>query len=84
MMVGFVKDVLMVGVGETAQADALSKRGAWPMDFTGKPPKGYVFVDPEGIAKDRELDSWIALARQFVEALPPESSKPLRKGGLRA
>jgi len=83
MMVGIVKDSLMARVGETAQAEALSKRGARPMDFTGKPMKGYVFVDPEGIAEDRDFESWIAMARRFVEVLPPKDSKPLRRGGLR-
>jgi TfoX/Sxy family transcriptional regulator of competence genes len=78
MMVGIVKDVLMARVGEAAQAEALSKRGARPMDFTGKPMKGYVFVDPIGIAEDRELESWIAMAHRFVEGLPSKDSKPLR------
>jgi len=84
MMVGIVKDSLMARVGEIAQADALSKRGARPMDFTGKPMKGYVFVDPEGIDEDRDLESWIAMARRFVEALPSKDAKPLRRRGPRA
>ena len=78
MMVGIVKDSLMARVGEAAQAEALSKRGARPMDFTGKPMKGYAFVDPEGIAEDRDLESWIAMSRRFVEGLPSKDSKPSR------
>ena len=54
------------------------------MDFTGKPMKGYVFVDPEGIDEDRDLESWIAMARRFVEAMPSKDTKPLRRRGPRA
>ena len=69
MMVGIVKESLMVRVGEAAQARALAKPGARPMDFTGRPMKGYVFVDPEGIAEDRNLESWIGMAKSYVEGL---------------
>ena len=78
MMVGIVKDSLMARVGEAAEARALAKAGARPMDFTGKPMKGYVFVDPEGIAEDRDLESWIGMAKSFVEGLPAKKPKPLR------
>ena len=72
MMVGVVKDSLMARVGETSHALALSRPGARPMDFTGRPMKGFVFVGGPGIAEDCDLESWIALARSYVVGLPPK------------
>lgn len=36
------------------------------------PMKGFVFVDPEGLAEDEELASWVALSLKFVHSLPPK------------
>jgi len=32
--------------------------------------KGYVYVDPAGIAEDTELDAWLSACVGFVERLP--------------
>jgi TfoX/Sxy family transcriptional regulator of competence genes len=82
MMVGIVKDDLMARIGEAAEVSALKKPGAKPMDFTGKPLKGYVYVEPEGIAEDAQLDEWIAMAKKFVEALPAKPIKTSQRTGL--
>jgi hypothetical protein len=37
-------------------ADALALPHVRPMDFTGKPMKGYVYVDPLGIEADAALE----------------------------
>ena len=59
MCVGIVKNMLMARIGEEVYESALSKKGVQPMDFTGRPMKGYVFIEPEGIDLDEELDYWI-------------------------
>jgi TfoX/Sxy family transcriptional regulator of competence genes len=82
MVVGVVKDTLMARVGEQYQATALRRSGVRPMDFTGKPLKGYVHVDASAIAEDRDLAEWVALALAFVETLPPKTSKP-QQGSVR-
>lgn len=74
MMVGIVKESLMVRIGEAAATEAMARPGARPMDFTGKPMKGYLFVDPVGCAEDQDLAAWIALAEQFVEGLPAKKA----------
>ena len=73
MLVGVVKDSLMARIGEDAEPAALSRKGARPMDFTGKPMKGYIFVDGAGIAEDQDLEGWIALAKAFVGTLPAKT-----------
>lgn len=48
MCVGIIKEDLMARVGKFYYQEALSQPHARPVDFTGKPRKGYVFVGPEG------------------------------------
>lgn len=70
MFVGIVKRTLMVRVGPEGYADALKQPHAREMDFTGKPMKGYVFVEPAGFDSDADLRSWVERALQFVSTLP--------------
>lgn len=59
------KDRLMARVGPEAEAEALKKTGSKPMDFTGRPMKGYVFVDPEGFDMDEDLEYWVQKTIDF-------------------
>jgi TfoX/Sxy family transcriptional regulator of competence genes len=65
MCVGIVKEDLMVRLDPAVYDAALKKKGCREMTFTGKPMQGYVFVSPEGIIADRDLDAWIKLALDF-------------------
>jgi hypothetical protein len=56
------KDRLMVRIGEEAMTEALTKTGCRPMDITGKPMKGFAFVDPEGFDMDADLEYWVQLS----------------------
>lgn len=58
-------DLLMARIGEEASVDALKEIGCHPMDFTGRPMKGYVFVDPDGFDMDSQLENWIQLCLDF-------------------
>ncbi len=70
MCCGVVGDELMARVGPDGYQAALKRPHARPMDFTGKPLKGFVYVAPEGSAAPDALESWIGLALEFVETLP--------------
>jgi hypothetical protein len=73
MLVGPHKDgTLMARVGPENYEDALARPGASEMNFTGKSMKGFIHVHPDKIADDEALATWIALATQFVGALPPK------------
>jgi TfoX/Sxy family transcriptional regulator of competence genes len=65
MAVGIVKNSLMARIDPDLYEKALSKKGCRPMDFTGKPMKGYVFVDPAGVDMDKDLEYWIQLTLDF-------------------
>ena len=49
MCVGIVKNHLMTRVSPYVYESVLDHPGCKPMDFTGRPMKGYVFVGDEGI-----------------------------------
>jgi hypothetical protein len=58
-------NLLMARIGETAYDEAIQKNGCQPMDFTGRPMKGYVFITPEGFDTDKDLEYWIQLCLDF-------------------
>ena len=45
----------MLRVGPKQHEEALGRAHARIMDFTGRPLRGYVYVDPPGIATEAEL-----------------------------
>lgn len=61
----------MFRVGKDLEAEALARPGATPMDITGRPMQGFVWVNANK-AESKVLDSWIDLASQYVGALPPK------------
>jgi TfoX/Sxy family transcriptional regulator of competence genes len=59
MACGVVHDDLMVRVGPGEHGEAIAQPHARPMDFTGKPMQGMVYVAPAGVASDDDLRSWV-------------------------
>lgn len=72
MFAGVVRDELMVRVGADGFDEALARPHARPMDFTGRPMKGMVFVGAKGIAADKDLKAWVKRAFDFAAKLPPK------------
>ena len=71
MLCGVEVGRYMFRVGPDLEAEALRRPGAAPMDITGKPMRGFVWVREEH-AKGRDLQRWIVLAERCVGALPPK------------
>ena len=70
MCCGVVNDDLMVRVGPDSHEASLALPHARPMDFTGRPMKGFVFVGPDGINDDGALSEWIDRGVTFAQSLP--------------
>ena len=70
MCVGVTGDDLMVRVGPDGLEGALAQPHARPMDFTGRPMKGFVYVDTAGTENDDTLKQWIQRGVAFVQTLP--------------
>ena len=74
MFMGIAKQqALMVRVGPAAYEQALARPHAREMDSTGRPMKGYVFVDAPGYEADVDLKYWMTLALAFNATLPAKT-----------
>jgi TfoX/Sxy family transcriptional regulator of competence genes len=82
MLAGTSKRGLLVRVGKDQYSRALARPNARPMEMTGRPMEGYIFVDPPP-RDERELRDWLEPAVAFVNTLPPKlpKSKPRRIRG---
>ena len=74
MLCGVHKSELIFRVGKEQHTAALVRPGARPMDITGRPMAGFVFVDPARCDR-RRLESWVALAGAYVGRLPVKQRK---------
>ena len=66
---------LMVRVGPDDYSGALSRAQTRPMDFTGKPMKGYIYVSEAGLKRRDHLIRWVKQAANFVQTLPPKAKE---------
>ncbi len=73
------EDRLIARVGPDAMELALTKEGCREMDLTGRPLKGFVFVDPIGFAEQKDLEYWIQLC---VDYNPFAKSSKKKKNNL--
>lgn len=72
-------DLLMARIGVDESEDAMKREGCQPMDFTGRPMKGYVFVTPEGFDDDENLAYWIDLCVSFNPLAKASRKKKKKK-----
>ena len=72
MCCGIVGGDLMLRLGVDGADAALARPHVRPMDFTGKPMSGMVYVAPEGV-RGKALRGWVGRARAFVRTLPPKA-----------
>ncbi len=64
------KDALIVRLGPEQAEDALQELHVRPFDVTGRPMKGWVMVESDGVEDDDSLAVWIGRAIRFVQSLP--------------
>ena len=57
--------LLMARIGNEVYERELKKEECLPMDFTGRPMKGYIFVTPNGFDLGDDLDYWLKLCIDF-------------------
>ena len=79
MCVGVEKERLMVRLDPEKYDEALEKEGCTPMDFSGKPMKGFVFVSIDALTTKKKLEYWIKLALEYnsiAKASKKKSKKP--------
>lgn len=62
---------------------ALTRKGCVPMDFTGRPMRGFVFVQTDGLASERDLASWLDLALEFNPRAKSSKARKPRKASAK-
>jgi hypothetical protein len=72
------KQGLMVRIGKSAEAAALSRPFVRRPSADQRRMPGFVFVEPDGLADAAALTYWLGLARAFTDRLPPKAAKTKR------
>lgn len=72
MLVGVWEASLIVRLGSEQGTTALAEPHVREFDVTGRPMRGWVMVEPDGLDADDDLRAWIDRAFAFVETLPPK------------
>ena len=70
MLVGIWRDSLIARVGMETAEESINDEFVGPFDVTGRPMKGWLMVEPEGVDTDQQLRRWLDLALEFVRTLP--------------
>ncbi len=70
MAVAILGDELIVRVGSQDYDAALARPHTRPMDFTGRPARGTVYVAPAGIAADADLARWVEAGAAYAASQP--------------
>ena len=79
MCVGVNKDNLMLRIDSEVYEESLAKDGARPMDFTGRPMKGFIFVDEGALETSAEFKEWVGLALEFNPRAKSSKKKKKKK-----
>jgi TfoX/Sxy family transcriptional regulator of competence genes len=77
MCCGVLKEDFVARIGAAAYESALDGPHVRPMDFTGRPLKGYVYVGPKATRNDRGLQAWVDRAVAFTSTLT--ANKPRKR-----
>ena len=80
MACGVINGDLMVRVGPAAYEGALAHQHTRPMDFTGRPMRGYVFIAARGCHSPTSVAYWVHRAATNIESLIHEQPKSVKRG----
>jgi TfoX/Sxy family transcriptional regulator of competence genes len=67
---GVNKDNLIVRIDHEKQNALLKKPHAKPFDLTGKPMKGWLVVEADGVKTNKQLSEWVKEGVEFASTLP--------------
>ena len=82
MCCGIQGERLMARVGPELYDKALKWPHARPMDFTGKPIRGFVYVQPAGLKTAAQLRRWVSASVAYARSAPPKT-RPARPSASR-
>jgi TfoX/Sxy family transcriptional regulator of competence genes len=74
MACGLNKQDMIVRLSDQDSEAALKKAHVRPFDMTGRPMKGWILIEPQGIASEKALQAWIDQSVAFARSLPPKKA----------
>lgn len=72
MACGVSGDALMLRVGKEGHDAARALPHTREFDVTGRPMRGWITVEPAGLADDGALAAWVQRGIDVARALPPK------------
>lgn len=79
MCCGVLNDDLVLRVGLDTSQCLLTEPYVRPMDFTGRPLKGFLFVGLDALKKKSDLRRYVSLSLAVATSLAPKSAKVSKK-----
>jgi TfoX/Sxy family transcriptional regulator of competence genes len=79
MCIGVIKEEMMCRIDPVLEEEVLEMHGCRPMDFSGKPLKGYIFVEEEGMKNKKDFDYFIGLCLDFNTRAKASKKKTPKK-----
>lgn len=80
MLLGVEKNKLMARIDPEDETKAMKKKGAKPMDFTGRIMKGFLYVDDDAVDMEKDLEYWVDLCMKYN----PKAKVSKKKGKAEA
>jgi len=74
MLAAVWKNDLIVRLGERGAAAALKQAYVRVFDVTGKPMRGWIIAEADGLDRDDQLAAWLGAALEFTTTLPRKST----------
>ena len=74
MACGVHGENLIVRLSPADGDKALKRPHTRPFDLSGKPMRGWVYVEPAGIASEADLQDWVNQGIAFARSLPPKKT----------
>lgn len=65
MLCGIVGNQMMARINPEIYQESLKLEGVKEMDFTGRAMKGYVYLNPDTIDREDDLEHWLNLCLAF-------------------
>lgn len=72
MACGVHGEQMIVRLDPAETDDALARPHTRRFDLTGKPMKGWILMEPAGVATDDDLTRWVSVGAKYAESLPPK------------
>jgi hypothetical protein len=72
MACGVHGEQMIVRLDPNETDEALARPHTRRFDLTGRPMKGWILVEPNGLTKDADLGKWVSVGAKYAESLPPK------------